>query len=240
VIHINSEKKMRSVRIFLSIGILLLFLTPAIFPIGIAFKENQTKITEPNPIVLITGFEPFGTYDINPSQLIVEALNGTEIEGAQIIGIVVPVNFTESVVMVTQAIKKYDPVVVLSIGLAASSKCVRVENVGLNIKKNPNVSGIRRNNHSGPLFLFSSLPSGLIVKELRYLGIPVRQSYFAGTYVCNALLYGVLGYITDHNLETHMGFLHVPLLSSQSPQGLKLETLTNATHLAIRVCLQEI
>ena len=231
---------MNAVRIVRLIGILLLFLISTIAPCGLVVEGKHMVIQESQPCVLVTGFEPFGNYDVNPSQLIAEALNGREIKGARIIGIVLPVNFTESVAVVTQAIEEYHPLIVLSIGLAASSKCVRVENVGLNVKRDPNETGIKRLNRSGPLVRFSSLPSAVIVKELKSSGISVRQSWFAGSYVCNALLYGVLGYITNHNLDTHMGFLHIPLLSSQNPQGMKLQTLINATQIVITVSLQEI
>ncbi|MCX6665823.1 MAG: pyroglutamyl-peptidase I [Euryarchaeota archaeon] len=231
---------MNHVRGLLFIGILFLFLISTIAPSGLVLEGKHMAIQGSQPCVLVTGFEPFGKYDVNPSQLIAEALNGTEIKGVRIIGIVVPVNFTKSVAVVTQAIEEYQPLFVLSIGLAASSKRVRLENVGINLKKDPNVAGINRNNQSGPLFRFSSLPSAKIFNELKRSGIPVRQSWFAGTYVCNALLYGVLGYITDHDLDTHMGFLHVPLLSSQNPQGMPLQTLINATQIAITVSLQEI
>ena len=56
--------------------------------------QNDNEMGSFAPIVLITGFEPFNGYEINPSQLIAETLNGQNIEDAEIIGIVLPVNFT--------------------------------------------------------------------------------------------------------------------------------------------------
>ena len=85
----------------------------------------------------------------------------------------------------------------------------------------------------------SSIPTRCIVRMIRKAGIPVRQSWFAGTYVCNALLYGVLDYIIDNDLNIKAGFIHVPLLSSQYPKGMELETMLEAVELAIQVSLQE-
>ncbi len=70
---------------FLFIGIFIL-----VVPFGIC------SATDPK-IVLVTGFEPFGMYPTNPSQVIAETLNGSTLNDAEIIGIVLPVNFTTSV-----------------------------------------------------------------------------------------------------------------------------------------------
>ena len=61
--------------------------------------------------------------------------------------------------------------------------------------------------------------------ELRRVGIPAHQSFSAGTYVCNTVLYSTLGYIEDHKLSIKAGFIHVPLLKSQDPDGMELETM---------------
>ena len=66
-------------------------------------KTDSIQIND-LPYVLLTGFEPFDIYEVNPSQLIVEALDGQIIADAQIVGVVLPVDFTFSVENVTQAI----------------------------------------------------------------------------------------------------------------------------------------
>ncbi len=47
-------------------------------------------------VVLVTGFEPFGQWDSNPSGAIALALNGTTVDGARIVGVVLPVTFNTS------------------------------------------------------------------------------------------------------------------------------------------------
>ena len=88
-------------------------------------------------IVLITGFEPFDIYEVNPSQLIAETLDGQVIDGAEVVGIVLPVDFEESVENVTQAIEGYNPILVISLGLSSRTHVINVEKFGVNLKKLP-------------------------------------------------------------------------------------------------------
>ena len=234
---------MKIIRPVILVGIILIL---PISSIGVGFSSisSEVKITnfyQNEKIVLITGFEPFGGYDINPSQIIAETLNGQVINDARIIGIIVPVNFTESVEVVTKAIEDYKPEFVISLGLAASSYKIRIEKVGLNLRKKNYDKfqwfNFRRIDPNGPWIRLSSLPTFCITREIQKAGIPVRLSFFAGIYMCNALLYNVLGYICENNLQIKTGFIHVPLPSSQDPKGMELETMLDATKIAIDVCV---
>ena len=153
---------------------------------------------------------------------------------------VLPVDFTESVEVAIQAIETYDPDIIISLGLAAPARWIRVEKIGLNLRRK--YEDIRfiftRLNPNGPFIQLSSIPARCITKEIRKEGIPVRQSFHAGIYICNALLYGVLGYVAENDLPIKAGFIHVPLLSSQDPKkGMDLELMINATRIAIQVCV---
>ena len=83
------------------IVILFIFLLFSSFSQTISFSIDKYIIQNNNNnednVVLITGFGPFDIYDINPSQLIVEELDGKFIEEIKIIGIILPVDFEESV-----------------------------------------------------------------------------------------------------------------------------------------------
>jgi pyrrolidone-carboxylate peptidase len=72
-------------------------------------------------VVLVTGFEPFGSHSINPSQIIAETLNGSILNDAEIIGLVLPVDFNKSVENTIEAIEHYQPDLVISLGLDARS-----------------------------------------------------------------------------------------------------------------------
>jgi pyroglutamyl-peptidase len=194
-------------------------------------------------VVLVTGFEPFGLYAPNPSQLIAESLNGTTVNDAEIIGIVLPVDFNKSIEKAIHAIEQYRPDLVLSLGLAARSNMVRIENIAVNFKRYPKDDGTwsfpKRIDKKGPFLRFSSLPTREIARRMQNVDIPARLSVFAGTYICNALFYGIGGYCKENSMNTPYGFIHVPLLDSQDPDGIPLDTLIEAVTLAIEVSLEE-
>jgi len=226
----------------ITIGIILLFFISSVGPsvFSVSLPNEAKNLEENESFILVTGFGPFSIYDINPSELIAKELDGEIIEDATVIGIILPVNFTESVEVATQAIESYNPDFVISLGLAAPASWIRVEKVGLNLRRK-NVSGqviYTRLDPCGPLFRLSSIPTFYIAREIRNAWIPARQSFRAGIYICNALLYGVLGYIKENNLPIKMGFIHVPLLKTQDPKkGMDFEDMVRATRIALQVCL---
>jgi pyroglutamyl-peptidase len=221
---------MRRQRILQVIGILIL-----LFPIGM-YSSSGARV------VLVTGFEPFGNYTVNPSKLIAETLNGSTLNDEEIVGMVLPVDFNESMKMTMDAIKHYHPDLVMSLGLNARSQAIRVEKIGVNLKRYPKDNGIwsfpRRIDTSGPFLRFSSLNTVSIVRKIRESNISVQQSYFAGTYVCNALFYQLLGYVNEPNSSRKVGFIHVPLLDSQDPEGMSLQTMVDAVKIAIQTSLE--
>jgi pyroglutamyl-peptidase len=233
---------MKYIRSIIIIGIILLITISSIgSSLSTVSLSGEVKNLQDNEtVILVTGFGPFSVYDINPSELIAEELDGEVIEDAVVFGIILPVNFTESVEVATQAIETYNPDFIISLGLAAPARWIRVEKVGLNLRRK-NVSGrliFKRLDPNGPLFRLSSIPTFCISREIRKAGIPASQSFRAGIYICNALLYGVIGYINENNLEIKAGFIHVPLLKSQDPKkGMDLEDMVKATRIAIQVCL---
>jgi pyroglutamyl-peptidase len=221
---------MKRQRIVQVIGILIL-----LFPIGI-YSASGARV------VLVTGFEPFGNYTVNPSQLIAETLNGSTFNDVDIVGVVLPVDFNESVKMTTDAIQHYHPDLVMSLGLNARSQAIRVEKIGVNLKRYQKDDGTwsfpRRIDASGPFLRFSSLNTVAIVRKIKESNISVQQSYFAGTYVCNALFYQLLGYVSEQNSSRKVGFIHVPLLDSQDPEGMPLQTMVDAVKIAIQTSLE--
>ncbi len=76
-----------------------------------------------------------------------------------------------------------------------------------------------------------------IVENLKTADISTKQSFFAGTYVCNAVFYKTLAYIDENELSMRAGFIHVPLLASQDPDGMDLEMMVEAVTIAIQTSL---
>jgi pyroglutamyl-peptidase len=215
-------------------GFLVIVIFILVIPFGLA---NGTGAK----VVLVTGFEPFGMYPTNPSQIIAETLNGSTLNDTEIIGIVLPVNFTTSVDRAREAIEVYHPDLVISLGLNAKAKVIEVEKIGVNIKRYPKDDGSwsfpQRIDKSGPFLRISSFKVNDIVGKIWAADIPATKSFFAGSYICNALFYGLLGYAKDQGINTSIGFIHVPLLDSQDPEGMPLGTMVDAVKIAIQESL---
>jgi len=234
---------MKTIRNTITIGIILIAIIPSL-AYGTSFTGSKTEsktFDSDVAVVLVTGFEPFGKYDVNPSQLIAEALNGEYIDDIEIVGIVLPVDFDESVDIIVHAVEDYNPILVMSTGLAPGAVSIELEKIGVNLKipllNESSWLFPRRINPDGQFFRISPIDTRKATKELKEAGIPANQSFSAGIYVCNAVLYGTLGYIKDHKLSTIAGFIHVPLLNSQDPKGMELETMIEAIKLSINTSL---
>ena len=86
---------------------------------------------------------------------------------------------------------------------------------------------------------FSPLPTRKIVRELRREKIPSQIGIRPGLSLCNGMLYSVLHYVDINDLPIKSGFIHVPLhKTEENPEGMELETMVNATKIAIKVCLE--
>jgi pyrrolidone-carboxylate peptidase len=155
--------------------------------------------------------------------------------------VVLPVEYNKSVEIAVHAIEQYQPVLVISCGLNPRAHDIHVEKIGVNLKRyqkeNGHWSFPRMIDTSGPFLRISRLRTGEIVRAIRDANISVQQSYYAGMYVCNGLFYQLLGYAYGQDDSVTVGFIHVPLLSSQDPRGMPLETMIDAVKLAIQTGL---
>src|ERR1700676_4078458 len=81
--------------------------------------------------VLVTGFEPFGPWQRNPSGETARHLDGATIVDVEISGLVLPVSFQRAATPVIAAIDELRPDVVLNLG-QGSVVGVRVERIAVN------------------------------------------------------------------------------------------------------------
>ncbi|MEJ6400855.1 pyroglutamyl-peptidase I [Nicoliella lavandulae] len=165
--------------------------------------------------ILITGFSPFDNYDVNPSLEVLNALPD-RISDFDIIKVPVPTSFKQSSNKIVEAIKKYQPNAVLSIGQAGGRDAITPELVAINmddarIADNDGFAPESESIHKdGENAYFSSLPVKQIAQRINNMGIKSRVSTTAGTFVCNHIMYESLYYISKKNLNVIAGFIHVP------------------------------
>ena len=176
--------------------------------------------------ILISGFEPFGGRDVNPTALLFDALARKEIpypETLKVEHILLPVTFEDSFLRLQQKIERFNPDVVICFGQAAGRAAIELESIAVNeihaeIEDNNGEKPEKRpiNHQGGPSYL-STLPLGGIEGALKDHGLPVNISTSAGTFVCNYLFYRLME--TNQDTERLCGFIHVPLLPEQAQEN---------------------
>jgi pyroglutamyl-peptidase len=162
--------------------------------------------------ILISGFEPFGKMNINPTEELLKEAVSFDIENVEISTVLLPVNYDECAEELIAKIEEVNPDVVISCGLAAGRTAITPERIGINIK----------DTGSGDPY-------------------PDAISNSAGTFICNNTLYAVLNYIQKNNLPIKAGFIHFPAsteMSSRNPAlpSLPQEVMTSALKVIIQTC----
>lgn len=192
--------------------------------------------------LLVTGFDPFGGQSVNPAWESVRSLPDM-LYGWEIFKLQVPTVFGTGAGCVIRAIESIHPDAVLCIGQAGGRKGVTPEAVAVNLR-----IGTRPDNAGnapmfapvipdGPAAYFSTLPVRSMTDALKDEGIPGGISLSAGAYVCNDLFYSVSHHTATTNCRA--GFIHVPFLPEQAPEGTFSMPLCDIVH-ALTVCIRVI
>lgn len=191
--------------------------------------------------LLITGFDPFGGENINPSWEAVKLL--PDIVGDYVLTkIQIPTVFDKAVKVVLQEAEKIIPNAIICVGQAGGRNAITPEVVGINLKEAniPDNEGNMPINecikNGGDVAYFSSLPVRKIVQKVKEAGIPCALSYSAGAFVCNNVLYSLLDNYRDTNVQ--VGFIHVPFLPEQAKENqpsLPLQKIAEGLKIAISV-----
>lgn len=165
--------------------------------------------------LLLTGFEPFLDYTVNPTMKIVEELDGEKIAGYEIIGKVMPVDFNKSGKQFLSYIEEAKPDAVVSLGLAAGRFKITPERIAINFK-----DGAADNEGHKPVdeaielggepAYLSTLPIRKMVDRLIQNGLPADVSNTAGAYLCNNIMYEGLHLAAIQQLNMPTGFIHIP------------------------------
>lgn len=199
----------------------------------------------PRHRVLLTGFEPFAGAAINPSWDAVARVAERGLDDVELAVERLPVVFTAARAALAEAVRRHDPQLVIAVGLAEGRDAVTPERIGINLDdaRIPDNSGAQPIDApieaDGPAARFSTLPVKAVVAALQEAGIPAAVSHTAGTFVCNSVLYSLLG-ATEQRPGTRAGFIHVPATPELGAPGaptLDTDTLADALVIAVRVSL---
>lgn len=175
-------------------------------------------------IVLLTGFEPFGEFEINPSWEAARKINNQEIANFTIKSIQIPLAYNKIKFTIIKSIENIKPKIIISLGQSYRN-LISLEKVALNFA-DLTESNILYNCGSKPqdeilepkgqTAYFTNLPLRIILSTLRQSHIPSEISYTAGTFGCNQIFYQTMHRVHQTKLPIKAGFIHVPCLPSQT------------------------
>ena len=175
----------------------------------------------PTPTLLVTGFDPFGGDNINPSGELARALHGRRIGAAQVVGSCLPCAFSTALPALLAALQQHQPRWVLALGLAGSRSAISVERVAINLvdARIPDNAGAQPVDQvvldSAPAAYFTGLPAKAIVADLLGAGHRAELSYSAGSFVCNQVFYALMRALAQRPGVVG-GFIHLPPLPQQA------------------------
>ncbi len=165
--------------------------------------------------LLITGFDPFAHYNINPSWEAVKALPDN-IGCFTVSRLMLPNIYGTAGRMLIETAERIKPDVVIMTGMDSSSTHVHIDALAVNLRDallednkgalpwgEPVVPG-------GPAAYFATIPVHKLVARLQKQKCHVHLGYCTGGYVCNDVFYLAAHHFAGTTTKT--GFIHVPLL----------------------------
>lgn len=198
--------------------------------------------------ILLTGFEPFDGEVDNPSQRIVEALDGTHVGGYRIVGALLPVAFEATLPLLERLLERHRPALVLALGQAGGRCELSLERVAVNLvdARIPDNAGCQPVDvpvvADAPAAYFSTLPLKAIRAHLQASGVPAALSLSAGMYVCNQVFFALAHLLATRYPGARSGFVHVPWLPEQAARrpgqpSMALETMVAGVRAVLECAL---
>ncbi|BBD73553.1 pyrrolidone-carboxylate peptidase [Sulfodiicoccus acidiphilus] len=164
-------------------------------------------------MIVVFGFEEFQEYRENPARLVAESLDGREVGGHRIKGVVLPVQYDRVPGLISAELRATRPALALGVGVAPGRAKITPEKVAINYKfsREPDNAGLVAKGEridDGPDGLFADIPVEDLVDHLNSVGIPAELSLSAGSYLCNTAMYVILREVRMYGGLG--GFIHVP------------------------------
>jgi pyroglutamyl-peptidase len=168
--------------------------------------------------VLVTGFQPFPAdgWHENVSAVAVTALDPSQLRDAQVMRVVMPVEYDRAATQVTEMIARCAPDAVISFGQGGAS--IALEEVAYNLQDTGEVAGgvpdnrgiIRASSQidpAAPATRDTLLPLQAIKHALQDIGEQPWFSRDPGRYICNNVMFADVGAMANRGVA---GFIHLP------------------------------
>ncbi len=173
--------------------------------------------------ILVTGFQPFPAdgWHENISAVAVTSMDPSRLRGAQVMRVVMPVEYDRAAAQVSDMIERCAPDAVISFGQGGSS--IALERTAYNLQDTGEVSGGVPDNRgiiraatqidpSAPPTRATLLPLEEIESALYNIGEEPRYSTDPGRYICNNVMFNNVGEMGPRGGVG--GFIHLPYVTS--------------------------
>lgn len=197
--------------------------------------------------ILLTSFEPFDGTGLNSSAAACEEFLQQWGSAWQLRYLQLPVEYDADTAAVEAALAAEPVDLLLHTGQATGAERLRVERLAVNVRSlgdgrtrpDPLNGEQRLIDLDGPAALMSTLPVEEAAAALADAGLKARISNHAGIYLCNHVFYNSLRRAAARAEAPQVGFLHIPCLPAQVPEGSDAASLpSEAAALAIETLLQ--
>ncbi len=198
--------------------------------------------------MILTGFEPFGDSDVNPSIIACRSFDDKVINDFRVKVFEIPLSFYEIKGSIERIMTKELPSAIVCTG-QSPRPVISLERIAINIadiKKSAYNCGTKpvdlKLEVVGQDGYFTKLPIKLINKNLERNKIPSEISNSAGTFGCNQIFYHLMHYINVSNLNIPAGFLHIPSMPEQvigkKLPSMSIETTIKGIEIVIKTIIE--
>jgi len=214
------------------------------------YREIIEQVLGMTKNIVLTGFEPFGGSQINPSIIACKSYENQIISDYEIKVFEIPLRFKEIKNQIEEIVKQEEPKAVICTG-QSPRPVISVERVAINVadlvksayncrtKPEDEILDL-----AGPAAYFTKLPIKLIKSNLEEDKIPCEISNSAGTYGCNQIFYHLMHFINTNNINIPAGFIHVPSLPEQvigkNYPSMSIETIKRGIGIIINTTIEEL
>ena len=201
-----------------------------------ASHTMQHHSTASTATIVLTGFDPFGGDTVNPSTAIAQALHGQRIAGNTVVAAQLPTAFGAAQERLRGLVQQHQPTLVLCLGQAGGRAALSIERVAINLvdARIPDNQGQQPVDTpvlaQGPAAYFATVPVKAMLQAVRACGLPGEVSLSAGSFVCNAVFYGLMHHLAQSHPGARGGFVHVPWLPEQGTPALPLRDMVRGVH----------
>ncbi len=187
--------------------------------------------------LLLTGFQAFGNWRVNPTEEVASKLASCDIGSWSVSSVILPVTFSHCWPKLLAELQSCDYSAVVMLGLAGSRNLITPEATARNwVESVGRPDNLGEEMPAGPILMpGEDLPSTFgaekMVAAMKQRGIGAEISHDAGSFVCNYLSYQLLKYLAG---EGRGGFIHLPPTREMRPDSIwKQSKLIEAVELCI-------